>query len=87
VLVVSRREPHNVAIAVLFVLLSGVTLLTMAPFELGTIRLAGVSLLWWYGVGVVPAVAVATVAMMLLRVHARAAARDPASSPAAPDIE
>lgn len=77
------RAPHNVAIAMVFVLLGGVTLLTMAPFELGTIRLAGVSLLWWYGVVVVPAVAVVTTVIALLRGHATSSA---APAPA-PDAE
>jgi hypothetical protein len=87
VLIVSRREPHTVAIAIIFLLLGGVTVLTMAPFELGTIRLAGVSLLWWYGVVVVPLVTVATAVLTLLRVQARVSASDgPAASPA-PDPE
>ena len=37
----SKEAPHTVAIAVLFLLLGGVLLLTVAPFEIGTIRLAG----------------------------------------------
>ena len=86
-LVVPRREPHNVAIAIVFVLLGGVTVLTMAPFELGTIRLAGVSLLWWYGVVVVPLVAVATAVLTLVRVQPRAGAGDAPASPPAPDTE
>ena len=66
-LAVSWPAPHNVAIAVLFVFLGGVLLLTAAPFEIGTIRLAGVSLLWWYGVAAVPAAAVAVAVAALLR--------------------
>jgi hypothetical protein len=62
---VSTEAPHNVAIAVLFLLLGGVLLLTVAPFEIGTIRLAGVSLLWWYAVVAVPVAAAAiTIAAM-----------------------
>ena len=61
----SKEAPHTVAIAVLFLLLGGVLLLTVAPFEIGTIRLAGVSLLWWYGVLAVP-VAAGTVTVAAL---------------------
>lgn len=50
-----------------FLLLGGVTLLTMAPLELGTIRLAGVSLLWWYGLVAVPVVLVAATITVLMR--------------------
>ena len=57
-LAVSTEAPHNVAIAVLFLLLGGMLLLTVAPYEIGTIRLAGVSLLWWYGALAVPIAAV-----------------------------
>ena len=64
----STEAPHNVAIAVLFLLLAGVLLLTVAPFEIGTIRLAGVSLLWWYGVVAVPVVGgIVTVAALARR--------------------
>ena len=64
----STEAPHNVAIAVLFLLLGGVLLLTVAPFEIGTIRLAGVSLLWWYGVLAVPVAAgTVTVAALVRR--------------------
>jgi hypothetical protein len=85
VLDVSMRAPHNVAIAIAFGLLAGVTLLTMAPFELGTIRLAGVSLLWWYGVVVVPAVVIVTTVVLLVASLASASVV-PASSPA-PETE
>ena len=65
----SKEAPHTVAIAVLFLLLGGVLLLTVAPFEIGTIRLAGVSLLWWYGVLAVPVAAgTVTVAALARRV-------------------
>ena len=64
----STEAPHNLAIAVLFLLLGGVLLLTVAPFEIGTIRLAGVSLLWWYGVLAVPVAAgTVTVAALVRR--------------------
>ncbi|HEV8141435.1 MAG TPA: hypothetical protein VGQ77_01150 [Methylomirabilota bacterium] len=83
----STEAPHNVAIAVLFLLLGGVLLLTVAPFEIGTIRLAGVSLLWWYAVVAVPiAGGIVTVAALARReVPPRAA--DPAVDAAAPAAE
>ena len=55
------------AIALVFLLLGGVLLLTLAPYEIGTIRLAGVSLLWWYGVLAVPVLAVAVTVMAFAR--------------------
>ena len=87
VLDVSTRTPHGWAVMMVFVLLGGVTVLTMAPFELGTIRLAGVSLLWWYGVVVVPVVAVGTAALALVRGQARASTDDPPASSPAPAPE
>jgi hypothetical protein len=72
----------NVAIAMVFLLLGGGVLLTLAPFEIGTIRLAGVSLLWWYGVAVVPVVAVAVATAALLAVSRRRVSAD--GAPAAP---
>jgi hypothetical protein len=71
---VSTDAPHHVAIAVLFLVLGGVLLLTAAPFEIGTIRLAGISLLWWYGVVAVPVAAAAvTVTAFIGRIPARPA--------------
>ena len=61
------RAPHNVAIAMIFLILGGAVVLTLAPFELGTIRLAGVSLLWWYGVVAAPVVVVTVTAVALVR--------------------
>jgi len=62
---------QNLAVSVVFLLLGGGILLTVAPFEVGTIRLAGVSLLWWYGVVVAPVVTVAvtTVALVVATRH------------------
>jgi hypothetical protein len=79
-LTVSTEGPHNVAIAVLFVLLGGMLLLSVAPYEVGAIRLAGVSLLWWYGMLAVPIAAAAVAVAALAR---RAAPR--AGSVAGPD--
>jgi len=61
----------DVPIAVLVLLLGGVVLLTVAPFEIGTIRLAGVSLLWWYAALAVPVAAVTVTVTALLRRDAR----------------
>ena len=67
------EAPHNLAIAVLFFLLGGVVMLTVAPFEIGTIRLAGVSLLWWYGALAVPVAATAITIAALARPASRSA--------------
>ena len=74
------------AIAMVFVLLGGVALLTMAPFELGTIRLAGVSLLWWYGAVAAPLAAVAITAAALVQASRRRA-RDAAGTTPVPAPE
>ena len=55
------------AIATILLMLGGGVALSVAPFELGTIRLAGVSLLWWYGIVATPVVAVAVAAAALAR--------------------
>jgi hypothetical protein len=59
--------PQNVAIVMMFLVLGGVVLLTVAPLELGTIRLAGVSLLGWDGAVAAPVVAVAVTAAVLVQ--------------------
>jgi len=38
-------------------LLAGLALLAVGPFDLGAVRVAGVSLLWWYGGAVAPVLA------------------------------
>ena len=43
--------------ALLLVLLAGFPLLALLPSEVGSIRVAGLSLLWWYGAVAVPALA------------------------------
>lgn len=63
--------PQNVAIAMVFLVLGGVVALTVAPFEVGTIRLAGVSLLWWYGVIAAPVVTLTITIAALLRAGRR----------------
>jgi len=70
-------------IAMMFLLLGGVTLLTMAPFELGTIRFAGVSLLWWYGLVAGPAVLVVVTITALMR-RVPATPLPPAEPPSSP---
>lgn len=50
----------------LLVLLLGVPALALAPGGLGTVRLAGVGLLWWYAALVAPLAAGAIVATLLL---------------------
>ena len=74
----STDAPHNVAIAVLFALLGGMLVLSVAPYEIGTIRLAGVSLLWWYGGLALP---VATATVVIATLAGRDAPR-PAPAPA-----
>jgi putative solute:sodium symporter small subunit len=70
-------RPQNVAIVMVFLALGGVVGLTVAPYEIGTIRLAGVSLLWWYGALVAPLTAVAlTVAALWRAARQRAAASE-----------
>jgi len=41
----------------LFVLLAGFPLIALLPLEAGSIRVAGLSLLWWYGAVAAPALA------------------------------
>jgi len=65
-----------------FFLLAGMTVLTVAPYEVGTIRLAGVSLLWWYGLVVAPAAAVLVTVVALVRAVQATAPPLPASPPA-----
>ena len=67
---------QNLAVTVVFLLLAGGILLTVAPFEIGTIRLAGVSLLWWYGVVVAPVVTVAVTTVTLVLAMRRRAVAD-----------
>ena len=73
---------QNLAVAVVFLLLGGGILLTVAPFEVGTIRLAGVSLLWWYGVVVVPVVTAAVTSVALVLAVRRRAVADAPPPPA-----
>jgi hypothetical protein len=85
---VPTSAPHNVAITMIFLILGGAVLLALAPFELGTIRLAGVSLFWWYGVVVAPVVVAAVAIVALIRgsrLSRRADSRVPATPAPAPE--
>ncbi|MBI2543699.1 MAG: hypothetical protein HYW16_00445 [Candidatus Rokubacteria bacterium] len=42
----------------LLLILAALPALSLAPFELGAVRIAGVSLAWWYGGVVAPLLAV-----------------------------
>lgn len=45
-------------------MLAGLAFLALGPFDVGAVRVAGVSLLWWYGGAVAPvAAAVLTLAL------------------------
>jgi len=56
---------------VLLILLAGCPIIAALPSQIGEIRLAGLSLLWWYACAVVP----------VLAVLVAAAAARPADSP------
>jgi uncharacterized membrane protein len=73
--------PQNAAIVMIFLALGGVVVLTVAPFELGTIRLAGVSLLWWYGAVAAPVVAVTVAAAALVQASRRRASDAAGTTP------
>lgn len=62
---VPRRR--RAALAALLVLLVGAPLLALAPAALGAIRVAGVSLLWWYVGIVAPLLATAITVTVLVR--------------------
>ena len=58
---------RRTAIAVLLVLLAGAPLLALAPAAPGAVRVAGVSLLWWYTGLVAPLLATAITIVVLVR--------------------
>jgi hypothetical protein len=62
---VPRRR--RTAIAALLVLLVGAPLLALAPGAPGAVRVAGVSLLWWYVGGIAPLLATAIAITVLVR--------------------
>jgi hypothetical protein len=64
---VSAARGRRTAIALLLVLLAGAVLLALAPAAPGAVRVAGVSLLWWYVGIVAPLAATAITLAFLLR--------------------
>ena len=62
---VPRRR--RAAIVALLVLLAGAPLLALAPAVPGAVRVAGVSLLWWYAALVAPVLATGIANACLVR--------------------
>jgi hypothetical protein len=58
---------RRTAIAALLVLLVGAPLLALAPAAPGAVRVAGVSVLWWYTGCVAPLLATAIAILVLVR--------------------
>jgi hypothetical protein len=58
---------RRTAIAALLVLLVGAPLLALAPAAPGAVRVAGVSLLWWYAAAVAPVLATGLAIILLVR--------------------
>jgi hypothetical protein len=63
----SVSRGRRTAIAVLLVLLAGAPLLALVPAAPGAVRVAGVSLLWWYTGLVAPLLATAITIAVLVR--------------------
>jgi hypothetical protein len=63
----SAARGRRTAIALLLVLLAGAPLVALAPAAPGAVRVAGVSLLWWYAGVVAPLAATAIAVAALLR--------------------
>lgn len=63
----SAARGRRRAIALLLVLLAGAVILALAPTAPGAVRLAGVSLLWWYVGAVAPLAATAIALTVLVR--------------------
>jgi hypothetical protein len=61
----SAAAGRRTGIIALLLLLAGAPLLALAPAAPGAVRLAGVSLLWWY-VGVVAPLLATALALVLL---------------------
>jgi hypothetical protein len=60
-------DPRCTGRVALLVLVAGGLALALAPFDLGALRLAGLSLLWWYVGLLAPAAAAALAAWGLAR--------------------
>jgi hypothetical protein len=58
---------RRAGIVTLLALLAGALALPLAPFDLAAVRLAGVSLLWWYAAVVAPLLAVAVAVLAVER--------------------
>jgi hypothetical protein len=63
----SVSRGRRTAITALLVLLAGAPLLALAPAAPGAVRVAGVSLLWWYVGAVAPLLATAVAIVALVR--------------------
>jgi hypothetical protein len=64
---VSVAGGRRLGIAVLALLFGAALALFQAPFDLGSVRIAGVNVLWWYALVVAPALAVLATVVLLLR--------------------
>jgi hypothetical protein len=62
----SGASGRRTGIAALLALLAAALLLALAPAAPGAVRIAGVSLLWWYAGLVAPAVATALAVVLLV---------------------
>jgi hypothetical protein len=63
----SVSRGRRTAITALLVLLVGAPVLALAPAAPGAVRVAGVSLLWWYAGLVAPLLATALAIVVLVR--------------------
>jgi hypothetical protein len=63
----SVSRGRRTAITALLVLLAGAPLLALAPAAPGAVRVAGVSLLWWYVGAVAPLLATVVAIVALVR--------------------
>ena len=64
----SSLRARRAAVSVLLALIAGAAFLAHGPLALGSLRLGGVSLLWWYAAVAAPLVAIAAaVAALLVR--------------------
>jgi len=63
----SGARGRRTVIAALLALLAGAPLLALAPAAPGAVRLAGVSVLWWYAGVLAPVLATAVASAALVR--------------------
>jgi hypothetical protein len=64
---VSGGGGRRVGIVILTLLFAVALILAHAPLDLGSVRVAGVSVLWWYTFAMAPALAVLTTVVLLPR--------------------